>query len=431
MTNERPIDDARCWFFNTADRAVDVYVNYHESALTTIHPTEDQGVFSIDSDASGIYGTYTFEVREAGDSDDAPLAAVSVEFEAGDSYAMAFHRTGDAEYELSVYENDFSPTANSRFEIRHTGRPERIEWTLAPKEEADPRIPVDERSGSLSRGQWQQAIDVTENEYRLEILVDDVVVAFRQDLELEANRMIVVYLHDDPKPWMGSDEKEDHVFRQEYQLQTGPHREDAVTVPAEPHATTDENRSIRFDLEPLSLYHTNRTETEVRVTDPDGVVDDLAIDGVTPYSDGFVIPDEGVDRTFVIGGTTNGTLRVKPKVPPGSYDVRLLSNPNSLGERATCTLPVEVEPITVQRLQALVDRYHDADEMTDWMATQLHDVLDHTDDHLRADERMLACADLEQVVTLVGEYKDDEISVEATVDAETETKALRKRLGCN
>ncbi|MFC4548775.1 MULTISPECIES: DUF4397 domain-containing protein [Halorussus] len=430
MTNERPTQDARCWLLNTADRAVDVYVNYRETPLTTIQPTEDQGVFSIDSDANGTYGTYTFEARAEGNLDGEVLASVSVEFTEGDSYSAVFHRSDDATYELSVYENDFSPSDDSRFEIRHTGAPERIDWRLFPKSEADPRISDDERSGSLSRAQWQQAIDVTENDYRLEIVVDGKVVAFRQDLELEANRAIVVYLVDDPKWWMGSDEKEDHIFRQEFQVQSGPDRDDVVTPPAEPYATTDRNQTIQFACRELELYHTNRAETTVEATDPDGIVADLAVGEVEPYSDGFKIPDESVERAYAIGGITTGTLTVRPKVPPGDYDVELVANPEGLGERATCTRSVKVKKITVHRLRNLVDRYREAGEMTDEIAAQLRDSLDDAVVHLDAGELAEACDALKRVVTVVGENKDEGISVAAAVDIETETKAMRKHLGC-
>ncbi len=415
---------------NTADRAVDVYVNYHEQPLVTIHPTEDQGAFTIDSDANGVYGTYTFEARQRDEPDDEPLASASVLLEEGDSYTAVFRQVGDADYELSFYENDFSPTGDTRFEIRHTGRPETIDWRLFPKPEADPRIPDDERSGTLERGQWQQALDVIENEYRLEIEVDGRVVAFRQDLELEANRMIVVYLHDDPMWWMGSDEKEDHIFRQEYQIQTGESRPDIVTQPAEPVSSTDQNQPIEFDCRALELYHTNRTTAEVGATDPDGIVSDLRVDDVQPYSDGFKIPDESVDRALAIGHETTGTLDIRPKVPPADYEVTLLANPEGLGERATCTLPVTVKPITIQRLRDLVDQYHDAGEMVDRIAADLHEALDDATAHLDAGDDGAACNDLGEVITIVGEYKDEGIDATASVDIETETKALRKRLNC-
>lgn len=473
MTNERPIEDARCWLFNTADRDVDVHVNYHETPFATVRPEEDQPVFSVDSAANGTYGTYTFEARAPGDG--TLFASVSVPLEEGDSYAVVFHQVGDAEYAMAAYESDFSPSASTRFEIRHTGRPEEIQWTLAPKAEADPRIPVDERSGTLERGQWQQALDVVENEYRLEILVDGEVVAFRQDLELEANRMIVVYLLDDPQPWYGSDQKEDHILRQEYQIQTGDAKADIVTDPADPFSTSDENEPIQFDCEDVELYHTNRVETIIEATDPDGIVTDLGIADVTPDADGFVMPDENVDPAFAIGGTTTATLLMKPKVSPGSYDVEIISNPDTLGEQVTCVVDVEVKPITVERLRDLVTSYHEDGEMTDAIANELlallnaaegylnpaetsqveslaQDILGLIEDFLGSDLRTSleaeldalfeaagifpsedpasACDSLKRVVKVVGENKEEGISVEATVDIETETKALREYLGC-
>ncbi len=446
MTNERPIEDARCWFQNTADRTVDIYVNYHESPLTSVKPEEDQPVFSVDSEANGIYGTYTFEAREVGDQNDPPLASASVMLQEGDSFTGVFHQVGPAEYDFAIYESDFSPSASSRFEIRHTGLPEQIEWELFPKPEADPRIPDDERSGVLSRGQWQQALDVTPNDYRLEIYSDGDLIAFRQDLELEMNRQIVVSLLGDPQPWMGSDEKEDHILRQEYQIQTGPENEDVVTPPAPPYSTTDTNQPVELTCDPVELFHTNRTEKTVEATDPDGIVSSLAVGSVEPYSDGFGIPDESLDRAYAIGGSTTGTLVVQPKVPPADYDVELLANPEGAGERATCTVPITVKEITVARLRELVHQHEQGDEMTDEIASRLYDLLAHAAVHLGEDdpadnctvsvqhdvqdETAAACAALKQVVTLVGENKSEGISGEAAVDIETETKALRKYLSC-
>lgn len=430
MTAERPLEDARCWLFNTADRPVALSVNSHDEPFATIKPEEDQGAFTIDSDADGIYGTYTFEARPVGGPDDPPLASVSATFEQHDSYALAFMQVGDAEYDMVVYENDFSPSGDTRFEIRHTGRPETIDWRLFPNAEADPRIPDDERRGTLARGEWQQAVDVTENEYRLEIVVDGEVVAFRQDLELEANRMIVVYLVDDPQSWDGSDRKEDHIFRQEYLIQTGPHREGVVTPPAAPYATEDTNQTIQFDVEPVERYHTNRTAVPIAATDPDGIVDDVAIAGIDPYSDGFAIPDERVDRAFAIGGTTDATLEVTPKVPPASYDVTIVSNPESLGERATCTVPIDVKAITIRRLHDLVTEYDDVGDMSRAIADRLHDLLDHASALLDADETASACDELKQVITVVDENKSEGVSEAATIDIETETKALREYSSC-
>lgn len=430
MTNERPINDAQCWLINAADKIVDIYVNYDEE-LTSVAPTEDGPVFSIDSDANRIYGTYTFEAREveAGHNDPS-LAAASVKFEEGDSYAAVFHQVGDTEYEMSIYKNDFSPSANVRFEIRHTARPEQIDWRIAPNEGADPDIPVDEREGTLERGQWQQALDVTENDYRLEVLVDGEVVALRQDLDFGHNRMIVGYVVNDPEPWMSSEQKESHIWRQEYQIQTGEQKENVVTPPAEPFSATNQNQTIQFDCNPLELYHTNLTETEIGATDPDGIVTGLSIGEVVPYSDGFDIPHETVERASAIGGATTATLRVTPKVPPTSYDVRLVANPEGLGERATCSVPIEVKQITVERLHYLVEQYHESGDINEAITNDLEGLLDDAAAHLADDETEQACNAFKEILTIVGANKAKGISVPATVDMETETKALHTRLGC-
>lgn len=429
-TIERPRSTARCWYQNGADRPVDIYVNYHDEAYFTVKPEEDGPVFSVDSDASDLYGEYTFEARPKDDPDGPVLAATSVMFEEGDSYTAGIHRVGETEYRLSIYENDFHPSDDSRLEIRHLAYPQAFDWRLFPKPEADPRIPEDERSGTLERGQWQKAIDVVPNEYRLEILVDGDVVAYRQDLELETERQITCYVVGDPKAWMGSDEKEGHIRRDEFQVPVGDDRDDVVTPPAAPHTTTDDNRTIQFEFDPVTMYETNWEAAEVGATDPDGIVNDMKVDDVEPSTDGFKIPDETVDRAWAIGGTTTGTLEIRPKVSPGDYDVRLLANHSSMGERVTATLPVEVKAVDLDRLRDLVTRYHDRGLIVDEYATDLHGFLDDAEAHLDAGETKAACAALKDVINLVGEYKDEGVDSIAAVDITEETRALRKHLGC-
>lgn len=430
MTNERPIEDARCWLINASEISIDVYVNYDDSPYLSIAPTEDGPQYSIDSDAGGVFGAYTFQVREEGDTDDPPLAEASVQMEEHDSYSAVFHRVGEAEYELSIYENEFESSAATQFQIRHVAVPEPIDWSIAPKPEADPSIPVDERSGTLEHGQWQKAYDVTENEYRLEVEHDGEVVAFRQDLELELNRMIVVYVVRDPKWWMGSDQKEAHVLRQEYQIPTGEANPDMVTQPMSPYTQTDTNEPVTFDCGPIEQFETNHTTAEIAATDPDGIVSGLEISEVTPPSDGFLIPDETVDRASWFGHPTTGTLEVLPKVPPGEYEVEVVANGQSMGTTTTCVVDATVKEITTGRLHDLVDAYHDDGEMTDAIAADLHQYLDEATVHLSNGEVTEACADLKSAVTLVGEKKGEGITETATVDIETETGALRERLDC-
>lgn len=430
-TIERPTQDAHCWFVNAADRAVDIYVNYADKPLITdVAPEEDGPMFSIDSDADGIYGTYTFEMRPAGRPDGPVLAQTSVLLRQVESYTGVFHELADS-YQLSIYRNDFRPSADARFEIRHNAKPEQIDWKLFPKPEADPRIPDDERSGTLERGQWQEAYDVIENDYRLEIYHDGDLVAYRQDLSLEHEREIVCYVVGDPKWWMGSDRKEAHIRRDEFQVQKREtHRDDITTPPAEPYTTTDDNQSPTIEVDDLSYYETNAAETDISATDPDGIVADLAVDTVDPYTDAFNIPDESLYQGFDIGDPTTGTLTVRPKAPAANYDVRILANPEGLGETVATNVSVEVKPVDIPRLHNLVDTYHAQDEIEDQYARDLHEYLDQAKTHLDASETSAACTDLKHVIDLVSEYKDAGVSETACVDITKETRALRSRLGC-
>lgn len=451
MTTERPEQDALCWFTNGADRTVDVHVNYRAEAYVTLDPQGDRPAFSVDSDADGLFGTYTFEARATDDSDGEVLASASVEFEAGAVHTAVFHPVGEGEYRFSVYETDFSPSAASRFEIHHVGFPEQVDWRLAPKPEADPSIQVDERSGTLECGQWQRAVDVTANEYRLEVLVDGEVVAFRPDLELEGELLTACYVVGDPGPEMGPDAKQAHVFRDRYQIPAGEKRRDETTAPAEPRSTADDNRSVEFDADPPELFETDGHETAVEATDPDGIVAGLAVDAVEPATDGFRILEDGVTHPAEIGESMTATLAVSSSVPAGSYDVRLVANPEGLGERATATVPVEVKPMTADRLWAVVEGHHGGGRVTDDVAKELFgllrdagaspdegaldelvdDVFDlfGADDGSAADSAKDRRKALDEVATLVSERQGDGIDEVAADDVETKTEALLERLG--
>ncbi len=443
MTTEPPDEDALCQFVNGTEQTVDVYVNYQAEAAKTVKPEEDQGAFSIDSDANGLYGTYTFEARPKDQPDAEVLAAASVDFRPGDVYTAAFHPKGEG-YQLSVYETDFSPTGASRFQIHHVGAPEEIDWALSPKSEADPNVSVDERSGTLQQGEYQRASDLTCNEYRLEVEVDGEVVAFRQDLELETELLVACYVVGDPSPDLGRDAKKSHVTSKRYHVPAGPEREDETTSPAEAHSTSDDNAAIEFNAEVPTAYETNAYEVPVEATDPDGVVDGFALEAVDPATEGIELDGDSVSLPTEVGGTASARVGVDADVPRGSYDVTLVANPDGMGQRASHTFSLEVEHITADRLWKLVEHYHGQDAVSDDVANELfgllreagadpHDgsvgefledvqgLFDHGQD--RAPEKAIA-----DVVSLATEQQGRGIDAAAADDVVAEAEVLQQRL---
>lgn len=444
MVDEKdmPIERARVWTINGTERTVDFYVNYHDRPIVEDVRAKSLGsVVDIDGATDDPYGAYTFEARDRDEPGSPVLASASVAVDEGDSFSVVLHRVGEFDYRFSIYVNDYSPSEEARVVVRHCAYPDVIDWRFSGNGET-PRVPDDPRSGRLDRGQWQEAIDVSEQDYLFEVLVDGQVAAFDVDFEFEIETTYVVYVVGNPEPLnlpddppyeesrdSGVDESQ-WLLLQAFEVFPGESEPDVVTAPAEPLSTTDRNDRIEFDCGSISPFETNATEVEVAATDPDGIVTGLAIDSVDPPSDGFSIVDNSVDRAVHQGGTTTGTLRIEPDVPPREYQVRIEANPESLGERATCTVPVEVRQITTDRLYDLVDRYQLSDDVVRPIATDLNAMLDDAAAHLDAGETTQACADLKSFLDLIGANKDTGVSATAHDDLQTETKALRTRLDC-
>ncbi|MFC4548774.1 MULTISPECIES: DUF4397 domain-containing protein [Halorussus] len=444
MVDEKdmPTEKARCWMVNGTGRAVDVYVNYADVPyIDDVKPLSIGPELGIDGTADRPYGTYTFEVRPKDDPNGEVLASASVDLTEGDSYSAVLHRVGDFEYRLSIYRNDYSPSTDARFVVRHNSLHEEIDWRISQNGET-PRIPDDPRSGTLGRGQWQEATDVTESDYLMEVFVDGEVVTIERDLELEIETTYVCYVVGDPGPLnipsdnnyeaasdSGVDESK-WILVQAFEVYPGGDETDSVGAPQEPVSVSDRNEPITFLYEPVEVTETNAVEAEVGATDPDGFVTGLSIDRVDPPTDGITIVDNSVDRAFAEGGTTTATLRVAADVPPDSYDVRIAANPESLGTEATVTVPVEVERTTVARQYDLVDRYQLSGDIDQPIATDLNALLDDAEAGIDAGETTAACATLKEFLDLLGANKGKGVSETALNDIQPETKALRKHLGC-
>lgn len=439
---DMPVDEARCWMVNGTNRAIDVYVNYDDQPLITdVKSLSIGSVLTLDGSRSRPYGTYTFEARDKGDPDGPVLASASIPLDEGDSFSAVLRPVGGSDYELSIYRNDYSPTEDARFVVRHCAEPAQLDWRISQNGET-PRVDDDPRSGSFERGQWQEATDVRAADYLMEVFDDGEVVTIERDLELEVETTYVAYVVGSPEPLnidpdhnyeessdSGGDEGKWILFHA-FEVTPGDDEPDTVTAPAGPTSTADHNERIEFDTPSVDIHETNVTEVEVGATDPDGYVTGLALDDVEPATDSITIVDNSVDRAQTLGGTTTATLRVGSDVPTDSYDVRIEANPNSLGTSATATFPVDVKPIPVSRLYDLVDRYQLSGDISQSIATDLGVLLDQAADQLRAGNTSEACATLKDVLELVGANKDSGVSERAYNDLQTETKAVRADIGC-
>ncbi len=438
----RPLSEARCWMVNGTERAIDVYVNYAASPpITDVKPKSIGSVFKVAGTADRPYGTYTFEARDRGQPDDEVLASASVTMAEGDSFSAALHRVGEFDYRMSIYRNDYTPSEEARVVVRHCAYPETIDWELTDNEET-PRIPDDPRSGTLQRGEWQVARDVTEQDYLFEALVDDQVAAFEVDYEFEIETAYAVYIVGDPAPQDlpddppyeesrdGGIDESQWLLAQGFEVGPGDSVADTTSAPAQPTSVSDTNQHIVFECDPIVLHETNATEVEIGATDPDGIVSGLGIVDVGPPTDSITIVDNSTDRALLQGAPTTATLRIGPDVAPANYDLTVAANPHSLGATETHVLSVDVRPIPVSRLYDLVDRYQLSEDVNQSIATDLNVTLDDAAAHLRNDETTEACAALKSVTDILGNHKGKGVSEPAHNDLQTETKAVRTDLGC-
>lgn len=431
MTVEKPLDTAHVWMVNAIDQPVDVYINYAaQPTITDVKSLELGPQFKVQGKDSTPYGTYTFSARPKADPTAPILATVSIVFAKGWSFTAILHFTSTGGRQFSVYENDFSASGGTsgRMTVRHTARPPQIAWRIAPKD-AKPEIPLDERDGTLMNSQWQVATNVVQNNYLFEVLVNGAVVAMHPDLELEHEKDRSVYVVGDPQPTTDPLVLRRHVIEQEFQLPPGPTEPGQVTVPAEPVWTTDENAPIEFSCEPLELWQTNATSTQVSAVDPDGVVTNLSIDHVAPAAGGIRMAG-AVTPASSIGGQALRTVEVLKDVSAGTYAVTIVANRGSMGHHATCIQAITVKPITIARLQDQAAFHQASGDIQDGFADTLQVVLAQAQQHLDAGEAGLACQKLKDFLALIGSEKDKAITVPAHDHLERETKAFRSALGC-
>jgi hypothetical protein len=385
MTVEQPVDTAHVWFINAVDYfSIDIFVNGAEQpTLTDAKPLKIGPQFEVDGTLGKPFQTYGFQVRKKDDPSrgqpaEGVLAEASVDLQRGLSFTAVFH-AGDAPYtyRLSIFANDFRASGNGRLEVRHGAFPPEMTWTIEPKPGADPSIPFDQRSGTLRRGQWQQATELVENDYRLEFRVGGQLYAFNKDLEIEAEKMLATYFVGNPDPANTElNDLEDYLLVQEFKLPPGPALQKVVTAPREAYARTNRNQPVAFDLPELSGFESNPISGKLTASDPDGYVTNLAIVGVSPDLGSIRIPDNGVSPSEEIGGSASAIVCVDGDTPAGCYDIRVRANPQSLAETATVSLKLEVKPVTAERLSKLVENFRVQDKIEPAFAQELQTLSD-------------------------------------------------------
>lgn len=432
MTVEKPITTSHIWIVNGIDSNVDMYVNYAaEAAITDVKALSIGPIFTVDGTLARPYQVYTFEFRLKDDVDGQVLAAASVQLEEGKSFAGVLQQLPSGDYQFSIYENDFAPTGNTRMTVRHNARAETLRWQIAPRAGENPEIPKDMREGELQPGEWQSAKEVIENTYVFEVLENGQIVARDNDLELEHEKFLAIYLVGDPQATTDPLALKQHVLVQEYQVpalsQAGPAE---VTAPTPPDSASDDNAAVQFDCPAVEVWQTNATTVEVSAVDPDGVVHNLSIDRVDPDLGSIQIPDGGVTISTAVGEPATAQVSIDSDVPGGDYMIRIVSNRGTIAQQAFCTLNLTVKPITVQRLQDQVSAFEASGDINGNFASKLQSILDEVAQHLTDGKTSKACADLTKFQDKVGNQAGARITTAAADDLTLESDAMKTDLGC-
>jgi hypothetical protein len=360
---EHPGQSAECWFVNALpDGAVDVYVNYARSpAATDVGAQETIRLLRLDGSTQQPFQTHSLIVRWHDHARVRVLAAASMDLHAGRSFTAVLH-PGDVpdRYRLSVYRNDFAPAGRAGLEVRHVGFGPAIDWALSPRRGTDITIPSDPRMGRLTRGQWQQAREVIENDYRLEARVQGRTTAVLGQLHLAHECLTVAhYVGRSPAERRARGHASSAWLIQRLRVPAGVPDQPGVTVADKPASDTNSDRRIIFCAPPLQIVRTTGASAVVEARDPDGRVVDLSIDRVDPDPGGITLPAELVVPSPAIGVPALGTLRIAASVPDGHYQVRVRANPaDALAESSTFTVPLTVRPVTLRRLLRRIERLH-------------------------------------------------------------------------
>lgn len=434
MASQQPQDTAEVWFLNAVDDfAIEIFVNRaQETSLSDAKPLEMGPVFSVDGTRQRPYQTHCFEVRQKEDPDAPVLAEVSLELTRGRSFTACFH-LGDFPdtYKLSVFENDFAPSGHSRLTVRHLGRPRVLDWSLTPKEGADPRIPADQRAGTLGRPQQQHALEVVANSYRLEARADGQVMAYLPSLDLQPEKMVTAYFVGAPQPAkQRPQELRRHWVVQEFKIPIGAPLEPVVTFSEAPFADLNIDEPVRFDTAPIEVWETTQGAARFSLVDPDGWISGVEVTRVEPAGGEVRIPDNAIQPSPGLGEPAIATLFVSDDLPDGDYLVTLRSNPNSVSESALHEVPVKVRAITLARLQGELARMEGEGTVTATFADQLRRLLDDAATAGDAGDPEGACKALDQLDELAEDNRGGAITNSAAQALRRQSQALQRDLGC-
>ena len=427
-TVETPTDTAVVRMINATETAVDIYVNHGPSpAITDVKPLSIGPEFEVKDSSDRPYGTYTFSARPKGEPGAPVIASASVAASEGRYFSAVLQQTPSGASQIAVYEEPFTPTGDAHLTVRHNAALGPVTWRIHPKDPAN-GIPVDTREGTLANGQWQAAIDVTENDYVLEFVSGGQVVARVADLELEHEKNRVLTLAGRPAPSDDAGVLAGYVLEEVYQVALGPVQPDEVTAPSGPLTTTDDNAPLAFSCPAVEVWQANAATAQVGAVDPDGVVGGLAIDAIVPQTGGVGIRD--VLAAAAIGEPATATIEVKSDVPAGQYAVTVVANRGTYGQQATCVMSVTVKAITIDRLRAEVNAHTAAGDIQGGTAGVLHGQLDAAEQQLAAGEHAEGCETLKTLTATIGSEKGKTISAPVAEQLEHEAKALRATLGC-
>jgi len=435
---ERLFTSAEIYFINATARHIDVYVNYlMEPSITDPKPliespTKDDldpPVFVVKDDFATPYGVYTFSVRLKGDIGGQVLAEASIDLQRTHSYSAVFHELDPGDFQLSIYENDLTDGSLARLSIIHAAQPAEITWQLRPNGE-DPRIPPDERTGTLQRGESQTATNIIDNDYFIEFFVDGELVARNPDLDLAGEKTFVAILYGNPSPASNDQLLLRPMTYLELEFDPGDPEPSEISAPGPPLSASDENIPIEFICEPIEIWQTNEATTSVTASDPDGMVNNLSIDSVEPQAGGIDILGGAFRPSLAIGRPASVVVTFKSDIPHGIYTIVIGANRGTLAHQDSCSFELAVKPITIVRLRSVVDGYRLSADIELDMADALMALLDGAEVHLRDGNTEQACQYLKDVLTLIGAEKGKAVGDAAHDHVERETKALRADLGC-
>ena len=434
MASQQPKDTAEVWFLNAVDDfAIEIFVNRAEEAgLSDAKPLEMGPVFTVDGTHQRPYQTHCFEIRQKEDPKAKVLAEVSLELTRGRSFTACFH-LGDFPdtYKLSVFENDFAPSGHSRLTVRHLGRPRVLDWSLTPKDGADPRIPADRRHGTLRRPQEQHALEVVPNSYLLEARADGQVMAYVPSLDLQAEKMVTAYFVGAPQPHkLRPQELRRYWVVQEFKIPVGAPLEPVVSFPQPPVADLNVDRPVQFDTAPIEVWETNQGAARFSLVDPDGWISGVEVTRVEPEGGAVRIPDNAVQPSPGLGEPAIATLFVGDDLADGDYLVTLCSNPDSVTESARHEVPVKVKAITLARLRDELARMEGEGAVTATFADQLRRLLDDAAAAGDAGDPDGACKALDRLDELAEDNRGGAIAGAAARALRRQSQALQRDLGC-